>query len=702
MINWKEIPFMRILLPFMVGIIGAVYFDTAHWSIYGVTILLATFLLFFKYFIKNKYSHPWGFGIASNLFLAFVGYLWCYHHNETRWQGHFQEQIQEENFIIGTVVNSPSNGAYINTHLEVQQIGQHPDSLTKTDGNLLVYFKSIDSTSNIQYGDVIAIKTKIQKAQTPNNPHAFNFKRYLHYQNIHYQAFVYDTLDWTIAQHNQGSYITQKTTALQKYFLGLLKNHIPSNDELAVANALILGYKEDLNPEVRDAYARTGAMHVLAVSGLHVGMVTWFMYLILNLFFKSKRLPWQILKTLIVLSATWAFALITGGSPSVLRAATMFSFVTVGATVNRPTSIYNSIAISAVFILLYNPYLLMHVGFQLSYLAVLGIIFFQPKFYKWFVFENRILNFFWNLVTVALAAQLSTFPISIYYFHQFPIYFWLSGIVVIPAAMIILGSGIALFFTHSIPFLGPLACWILNNSLWGMNRLIFLIEQLPFSVWLGIWIGFPILILLYLKIGGLVMMYQQKNYRWLLFVSTLFLIVSINYSFTTFQDFHQKKIFIYHLNRNTIIDFFDGKNGYSIYHEAIDKKKLSFTTQNNRWANGVKKIQWIPLDGEAFQNDHLLVQFPFIQFFDKKIALMNSSLEKLPIDDINPIDIDFLLIHQNPKTEITTLLQFYKPQQIIFDASNSKWKIEKWKEECKQLNIPTYDINEKGALEISF
>ena len=705
MINWKEIPFMRILLPFAIGIASAVIIDTAHWVVYLIASTLLIFLLFFKYFKRNKYNHRWIFGISFHLLLFLLGYLWCFHFNETRWKGHFQEYLQEENFIVGTVVNVPSDGNYINTHLLVHQIGQHPDSLVNTVGNLLVYFKSIDSISNIQYGDIIALKTKIQKAQSPNNPHAFDFQRYLHYQNIHYQAFIYDTLDWTIVQHGRGNFITKNSNELQKYFLGVLKKHIPTENELAVASALILGHKEDLNPEVKNAYARTGAMHVLAVSGLHVGLVTGFILLILNFFVQSKKSHWQILKTIIVLSATWAFALITGGSPSVLRAATMFSFVTIGLTINRPTSIYNSIAISAVLLLLYNPYLLMHVGFQLSYLAVLGIIFFQPKFYKWLVFENWFLNFIWNLVTVGLAAQLSTFPISIYYFHQFPIYFWLSGIVVIPAAILILGSGIALFLTHSIPSIGSFFGYILYNCLWGMNQLIFLIEQLPLSVWLGIWIGFPILILLYFKIGGLVMMYQQKNHRWLLFVSVLFLIISINYSFTTYQDLHQKKIFIYHLNRNTIIDFFDGKNGYSIYDEDIEKKKISFTTQNNRWANGIKNVEIIPLNGKDFQSNHLFVKFPFIQFYAKKMALVNSSYSSvgnLSEENSNKIGVDFLLVHQNPKLKITDLLQIYTPKQIIFDTSNSKWKIKKWKEECETLGISYEDINQKGALEISF
>ena len=699
MINWKEIPFMRISIPFMVGIANAVLLDSTHWLIYLLTSILLFFLLFFKYFKKNKYNHRWLFGISFNLLLFLLGYLWCFHHNETRWNRHFENYLQEENYIIGTVVNSPSDNKYINTHLAVQQIGQHPDTLKNVKGNLLVYFKSDDSLSNIHYGDVIALKTKIQITQLPNNPNAFNFKRYLHYKNIHYQAFVYDTLTWTIVETGQGNFIPKNTLALQQYFLGILKKHLPSANELAVGNALILGHKEELNPEVKTAYARTGAMHVLAVSGLHVGLVTGFIYLILNFFFKSNKTHWQLLKIVIVLSATWAFALITGGSPSVLRAATMFSFITIGVTINRPASIYNSIAISAVLLLLYNPYLLMHVGFQLSYLAVIGIIYFQPKFYKWLIFENRILNYGWSLITVAMAAQLSTFPISIFYFHQFPIYFWLSGLIVIPAAGLILGSGIALFFFHSIPVLGIWIGSLLYWSIYGMNQFIFLIEYLPYSVWLGIWIGAPILILLYLKIGGLAMIYQQKNYRWLLFLSVLFLIISINYSFTTYQDFNQKKIFFYHSNQNTIIDFFDGKNGFSIYNNDIDKKKLSFTTQNNRWANGVKNIEVIPLESEDFQTNNLLVKFPFIQFYNKRIAL--ASHASSPTNS-NKIDVDILLIHGNPKVKITDFLQSYNPREIIFDTSNSKWKIEKWNEECKILKIPTYDINEKGALEISF
>jgi len=626
-----------------------------------------------------------------------VGYLWCFHFNELQSEIHFNHHLSEENILIGKISNTPKIGNYLKANLSTHQIGIAPDSLKSCDGNLLIYLKN-DSTTQLNYGDIVAFKGRIQKVELPKNPHAFDYQRYLHFQNIHYQVFINKPEKWKVIANQQGDFIQKNTVEIRKYFLGILEKHLTTPNELAVGNALILGYKDDLDEEVRSAYAHTGALHVLAVSGLHVGLVAFFVNVLLGLV-KSRTWTWRMSKAIILIGTIWAFALITGGSPSVLRAATMFMFLIIGLSVNRTTNIYNSLAISAVFLLVWNPYLLFNVSFQLSYFAILGIVFFTPKIYSSVFFKYSFLRRAWQLMAVTFGAQIGTLPISIYYFHSFPFLAWMSGVVVIPAATVILGSGLLLLFIHSvIPSLAFIPGTILYYSIWSMNQVIFFIQKIPLSVIVGLWIGVGTVILLYAVIGNIVLVFTTKNMRWLLPATGLLLLISINYSFISFGEIHQRKLFIYHSYKNTVIDFFDGKNGWSFSNKNITEKNLNFTTQNNRWAHGVKKVKHFDFTSSDFQNQNVFFQKPFLQFFNKKILVID---EHFIHRDHPKIKVDFVLIRNKPNLNIEDISKFFLFEKIIFDASNPQWKIKNWKTDCQKLNIPYYDILENGAFEIS-
>ena len=696
MINWKEIPFVKFLLPFAAGILLANYLDAPHpiWYIFLSTFILVRFGLLFK---KIPLQYGWIHGLVANGLLFFIGYILCLHHSELHSTKHFQQHISKANIVIGEITAAPKVGKYIKVTLATKNIGTQLDSLQTCDGNLLVYLKN-DSLRQLNYGDIIAIKGNIQKVDAPKNPHAFDYRRYLHYQNIHYQSFVNQPVDWEMLAGGQGGWVNTQALGLRTYFLRILEKHLTTPNELAVGNALILGYKDDLDEEVRTAYAHTGALHVLAVSGLHVGLVAWFVSLLLDLI-RLRSNTWKFIKAFLLIGVVWSFALVAGGAPSVLRSATMFSFLIFGLSLHRTTNIYNSLAISATFLLLWNPYLLFNVSFQLSYSALIGIIYFQPKiFAAWYV-KPRLGNFFWRLITVTLGAQIGTLPISLYYFHAFPMYGWLSGIVVIPAATVILGSGMALLFIETVlPMLSFIPAGILYYSIWLMNAIIFLIQKLPLSVWAGIWIGLGVVFLMYAMIGNIVLALSTKKLNWLLPAAFFFCIISINYSFASFSEIEQKKLVIYHSRKHTIIDFFDGKKGVSFSNKEISSKNLSFATQNNRWANGIKELQQIPLDTTSFMTDHLMFQKPFFQFHDKKILLLDDTFQ---FRDYPPIEVDFILIRNNPKIDFTKLTEHFTFHKIIFDASNSQWKVNKWKTACQKLDIPYYDIYENGAFELS-
>ena len=338
-------------------------------------------------------------------------------------------------------------------------------------GNVLVYIRK-DSTEKQtpQYGDVILLTSDINAVAATKNPDAFDFKKYLHRQNIHYQAFtLLDNIE--IVAQNRGNPIIQLAVNAQKRLLSLLKKHLTTDREFAVGSALLLGYRDAVGEDVRNAYVQTGSMHILAVSGMHILLIYNGLQLIFRLHKTgNRRFRWS--QAILGLSLIWLFALITGLSASVLRAAVMASFLAIGQTMKRRGNTYNILAVSAFFLLLWNPMFLFDVGFQLSYFAVIGIAYFTPKIQKLVISKSKIVNHLWDSLSFGFAAQLVVTPLSLYYFHQFPTYFWLAGLLAIPASEGALYVGIVLFFFDWLPYIGYVLGKILFGFIFFMNETV--------------------------------------------------------------------------------------------------------------------------------------------------------------------------------------------------------------------------------------
>ncbi|CAM3422344.1 ComEC/Rec2 family competence protein [Pontibacter korlensis] len=290
----------------------------------------------------------------------------------------------------------------------------------------------------LNYGDVLLVKGAPQEVAPPLNSSQFNYKAYLANKNIYHRHYLQQHQYQKIASDPPMS-ILYYSIQLRRQLDDVLRERAGEKREYAIASALMLGVKDELDNSIRQAYADTGTIHVLAVSGLHVGLIYSVLMFVLARFSTTARQRW--IGAMLVLAVLWLYAFITGLSPSVLRAVVMFSLVTFGVALQRRTSIYNTVAFAALALLFFNPYNLLEVGFQLSFLAVLGIVYLQPKFYNLLEYRHRALDFVWALFTVSLAAQLVTFPLGLYYFHQFPVYFWLANIFVVVAATFVLYSG---------------------------------------------------------------------------------------------------------------------------------------------------------------------------------------------------------------------------------------------------------------------
>lgn len=698
MINWREIPFARLLMPVVIGILSAIHLD---YFIPFLDILLLLSVVVFAVLHYQTIDRSYRFlsGLTFNLFLFLLAYQLTYYqydHHHSQYLAQYQSETS--NVLIGSIQKMPdkSQNKWVKIELDVHQIGSHKDSLNNSKGTILAYIEKDENSLQLSYGNILMLQTRLSAIEAPKNPQAFDYQAYLKLQNINFQSFTKPD-KWIVLAQQEGNPILQFAFGVREKLIATLKKHLPSTNEFAVGSALILGYKDDLPDELRAAYAGTGAMHVLAVSGLHVGLVYGIMALLLRVF-RFRHRAWNPIKVGLLITVIWSFAILTGASASVMRAATMFTFLAVGREMQRYINIYNTLAASAFCLLLYDPFLLKNVGFQLSYLAVGGIIYFQPKIYRLIIIDHKIADYLWALVAVSVAATISTLPISLFYFHQFPVYFWLSGLVVVPAAGLILSGGILLFW---LEWLVPsISVWIgslLYGMIWAVNSLIFLIQQLPSGLVTGIWIGMFGAIILYLILGTAIMAINTKNMKWLLAAFALLTILSVQQLMTKVQQFYKKEIVIYHSYKNTIIDCLDGTNVYSLRSDSISAKNLQFTTQNYRWSRGIREVHDYSLSEAAPTFSTWIYQQNHLGFYDKKIGILDKNIK---IASPTKMKVNYLLLRDNPSIDIETITENYDFDRLIFDASNSTWRIEKWKKKCQELDIDYYDISTEGALTI--
>ena len=687
--SWQEIPFVRLTLPFIIGIIASIYIDAFINGLWLILTLLISLSIFFKN--SKSYQNRFFFGIFINLFLFFLGYQICFQYNELRSPLHFSNFIKKEKTTLLVQLNEiPLNSKWVRAKTIVKSINQQP-----CDGNLLVYINRDSLSETLAYGDLIAINTYLNKVEPPKNPNQFDYQDYLHFNNIHYQTFV-KAGSWELVEQEQGNIFYTAIFKLRKHSLNTLEKYLSPNS-YPVGAALILGYREALSQDIRDAYGDTGAIHVLAVSGLHVGIVTLILNFLLNLIpIKTRRFK-KIIQPTIIIASLWLFAFLTGASPSVLRAATMFSFVTIGFTINRPSSIYNTLAISAFLILLFKPYLIKSVGFQLSYLAVLGIVYFQPKLYRLFRVPTKLGDYSWQLTSIAIGAQLGTMPVTLFFFHRFPVMFWLSGLIVIPAATLILSLGIlTLVLEWIFPFLASCTAWLLDYIIYGVNQSIFWIQSLPVNKIEGIWLPSFSMFLLYGAIISLVLIIQnrfvhQRQKRLRAFFAML-AIIFIMTSFTSINHIGQQKkqqVFVYNVYKHSIISFIDGHDLYRFQSDSIDKKSIAFSVDGHENALRIRQKTILNI-GDSIQNNAIYSNGNIVYFKEKIFLIIDDNFDIEQIEQ--QINVDYVILTGNPKLYLKNLVPKVNCQQIIVDASNNAKKIGYWKKDAKELGVSIYNV----------
>jgi competence protein ComEC len=458
-----------------------------------------------------------------------------------------------------------------------------------------------------------------------------------------------------------------------------------------------------LDSETLQAYSGSGVTHILSVSGLHVGVI--FIVISFLLGFMKKEGRQLYFKTALILVTIWAYALLTGMSPPVMRSAAMFTFISLGNASKRNVHIINSLAVSALVLLLINPLMISNIGFQLSYLAIVGIVFINKPIANLLNPKTKIGNQIWDLVAVSLAAQIATAPLTMLYFHQFPAYFIPANLIAIPLSFLAIYSGLSVLVTSAIPAISNFLGLITNFLLFVLNYSVGFIERLPYSVLKVTSIFTKEMLLLYMILISIMLLFALRKKGMLYISMMLVLLLSVSFTLTETQRQKQQKIVFYSANKLTAVGFVNGQQQVLLADSVLlkDKKANKFNLDGAKSLYGLSQAMVFALDTVADhyqqvpERIHSLRNFGnnFL-FFDKRIALIDSIPK--PTGNCFKLKVDYLVIRNNPRMRINDLQKLYQPGLIIFDGSNSFYKTEKWITDTQKAGLKSYSIKNQGAL----
>ncbi|MGY6744611.1 MAG: ComEC/Rec2 family competence protein [Cecembia sp.] len=620
---FADFPFLRYLIFFMVGILlypvfqelplkGMLLMLGLGWVIYA---LLLIYVESNRLFPRFRFIFP----CLAFLQLVLAGLIFSYlrdFKNDPNHLIHVEEEVKGYLALVVGQDEAKPNSIANRVFLKKIWAG---DKLRESRGEVLVYHRA---NVGLSPGNLIWIKGKPQEIPGPTNPNEFNYQKFTIRQGVAHRHFIGDQFEvlGSVSEFPIESFFIRLRRALMDRMDRVFKD----SKAVQIAKALLLGQKKTLDKELSDAYATAGAMHVLAVSGLHVGIIYGFFFLWIKPYRLGIRKRVLYLSTIILL--IWAYALLTGMSPSVMRAATMFSIMALAQMKARNPSIFNAIALSALILLVFDPMLIYAVGFQLSYVALLGILLIQPILVKIWLPANKILEYAWQISTVGLAAQVATFPLSAHYFHIFPTYFLLSNLVAIPGAFLIMTVGVPFMlfskFTVIGSSLGFLTEWIIKL----FNTLVLAIQDLPGAKVSGIYLDSFEVYLYFLFLGLCLWLYHQprKALLWTLLAGLFFYGI---YRLIPYQLHPQKDILtIYQMDKGFAIDF---EQSLALFtYDDADNSSISFKASPHRERRGIERQYSIQLLEKETAKVLLLPNGALLSLLDEGLIIATPSLSQ--------------------------------------------------------------------------
>jgi competence protein ComEC len=653
-------PLAYCTLWFVIGVLTYPHIAPFHVAI--------PFVLFCMSIICHQKPWRFGFILCLSLLSSIGGHHWAQLQDPLQNPKHIAHQYDlhhKESIVVFSVQDKAKPSAFSQSYVvKVYQMDE-----TRFSGLALLQLKPSSSLSIGENYMTLGMLRPILKAR---NPGGFDFSNYMKKKGVLLQ----------LHSHNNQLTFMHKTPSFRGYAFSVREQLLQHIDKLgmrkqseAVLQALVLGDRSELDAHLQEEYAKAGAVHLLAISGLHVGVImlllqSFFGHLI-PLTYKYRR--WLLFGT--VTLSLWSYAFLTGLSPSVLRAVTMFSFLSFSKVLRRPGLPMQQLWLSLLVLILIRPTLVYEVGFQLSYAAVFGILWVMPKLHtlfqsKWFLFQKG-----WSLLVLGCIAQLSTLPFSLYYFHQFPALFWISNLVIVPLLGVILVAGLVGVAISPLEIGAAHYGKLLDFVLYGMNALVSTVAQQ--ESFLFTHIPFDHLDALLLAAMVFVLFLLIRKFR----LDFLALLVFLSFGFhhaVGYSPYPINELVVFHDYQNTLIGMKENKNvtylydsSLSVNQRLIDNYALNRQIRNDVFQNLPFGLQW-GKDCLLIVDENVLYDFPSLT--GCVVVLRNS-----------------------PKVHLDHLIQQLQPKKVVADGSNYKSFIKRWEQSCKSNGIELHDTSTEGA-----
>ena len=692
------------LIPFALGIWVRVSFSSLQapeWTLIALMLSLFALAGMTSFFTKT-YRFGWLFGGIMTCYLFIAGFAMTRSHDAALKRDYFRCFEADANYYVARVYDYPSERES-SFKVPLQLEYQFGDSLPSREvsGIVMAYFQKTDSAFALRYGDLIAVKAPIGEVAPPKNPEEFDYRGHLMRKGITGQCFLRDG-DWLDLQVNKANPLYAFAFRFRDRLLTSLQRCGVKDKEFGVAAAILLGYDDSLADDIRKHYVAAGSMHILCVSGMHVGII----YLVASflLGFLSRKKWQKALKNIVLLTIIWLYAFIAGLSPSILRATLMITIVIIGEIIRRKGFVINSIAASAVILLCVNPNNLFEIGFLLSYMAVLGIVVLQRPIFDLIYLKNNLLCKIWEITSVALAAQVATLPFTLFYFHQFTTYFWLSNLFMTPISFLVVMGGMLLLLVSWIPYVNVLFGYLVWGMVYVMNYLVAWVDGLPFSIIKGLYVSpleFALLLTAFVLLLLVVTLRKKRMVFELLSVLLLFM---VSMAFRLYHFDKQDEMVFFSLRKYTAVDFVKGEQHVFLADSALmaDESTLDYSVKGF-WAKRhlTSHPDVVGLDDD-FDGSYLRKRSNLISFDGKLLALWDGQQFEDSLSYRLPVD--YLLItknstERNKNTDLQLVTNGYQVGMLVIDGSVPRYLAEKWKSQAVEVGLPCHDLGD-GALQV--
>lgn len=703
---------MRLIIPWIAGVFcGERFFSCSTELIWGILAFILLFALAFSLYFLKRYSLRWCFGVTITA-LCFTG----------GWLGitkQFQQTIytfpQEEAIYRVLITDTPQ--AKEHTYLCRTLLKEHCDSIGihPIDRNAILYLARDSAAAQLRTGDELLVSTRISPPANNKNFDEFDYARYLMRKGICGTGYVASGKWSILSSGGRPLYLSLRPDATNNHYLRTsmlyLRNIANSyreqiislyrelgfnGDELAVLSALTIGDKTELSESIRESYSVAGASHILALSGLHIGLLYALLFFILQPVAKRGNAG-RCLRSVFLIVLLWAFAFFTGFSPSVVRSVTMFSILALADVFGRQSFSLNTLAATAWFMLLCNPAWLFDVGFQLSFVAVTFILLIQQPIYHLFTIKSRIGKYVWGLMSVSIAAQLGTAPLVLFYFSRFSTHFLLTNLAVIPLVTIILYIAVFMLLLTPISWIQTYVAEGVKKLLETLNLFVRWIEQLPYSSIDGIWLYQLEVFGIYISLFLLFYYYMNRRYKNLITCLSFILLLATCHVTMLWIDRPQSSLVFYNVRGCPAVHCIES-DGHSWinYVDTLSDKQLLKRAATNYWNHHhLLPSKEITAD---YKTTTFSRQQQMLSWQGCRICMVTDNRWRNNSTDSVLYTIDYLYLCKGYDGHLEELTRLFVPGCIILDASLSEYRRNRLEDECKQSGLRFISLSEEGSV----